>query len=514
MIINSIPPVYDDVLDAADGYAVVVTNNKAGVINFQQEVVVPFIYDPSPDGWRQPNETSRGIAALQQGPKQMFLFHLKSGRKINELPFQEVHFKQYDHYRGVILVKQQDQYGLLDYEGQWILPVSFDSLWPCDTGHVAIGRHFGQIAGNLPYYTGIKNGKAGLYKTDGQQVLKHEFEHLTVIQVDGISCFAVKKQVSDEPMEVWGDFYNPENRKYETMQKWIPTEKWGLIGLNGETILPCAYDNILYAGFGRFVVLVHAIQYVWQGNKRQEYFKQDGESFDKIRYGIVASDGRIISTPTLTGVGLRYNYDGYMAVNTADGWSSIDLEGRIGKSPSDLLSDKYDRVISLFYEGKAVVSKKKDLIIIDQAGQELFVFKDTTAESINDHSLLLVKGYNAAKNARLMGVLNIQTGNYLINTEYKAIDTSALPESGVFIVTNSEGKKGYIDASGKMLTACKYAEANPFYENKALVKADGKYGFIDREGQEIVPPELKSATHWRGNATIITIGKKKGVLSC
>ena len=53
---------------------------------------------------------------------------------------------------------------------------------------------------------------------------------------------------------------------------------------------------------------------------------------------------------------------------------------------------------------------------------------------------------------------------------------------------------------------------NPFSEGLALVKANGLYGFIDRDGREVIAPTFKSATPWEGNATIVTVGKKKGVV--
>lgn len=544
----SIAPIYDDILDAADGYAIVVQNKRVGVVDHQNEVVIPFEYDPAPEQYgRQCNETASGIAVLKKGPGQLVMFHLPSKRQVNDEPFQEAHFKQYDHYRGVILVKQNDKYGLINYEGHWVLPPKFDRLWPCDNGRM--GDYGGQIPGNQAYYTGLIDNKAGLYNTQGEMVLPHEFIHLAIIEVDGISCIAAKKQVSDELMEIMGDFYNPQTGRQETQIQWIPTEKWGLIDFQGNTIAPYCYDNILYAGKGRFLVLDNAMQFVWYGDKRSESFIRNHEASEKIRFGVLNSEGKEIVPPTLLQTAFKFNEDGFIPFRTEAGWGVMDIEGKTIIPPDDqkyqitflgglffnmatesvgqnvkgkygfrnsamewAIPAIYDELIAGFYQGRAVLKKRKDIVVIDSDGKELLTFENCDAENIQRLPLLLIKRMHPEKKKKFVGIFNFQTGEFIIPDVYKNIDTSTAIEDGIFIVTDENNQKGYIDVSGKVISPCQYNEVNPFSEGLALVKANGLYGFIDRDGREVIAPAFKSATPWEGNATIVTVGKKKGVV--
>ena len=49
------------------------------------------------------------------------------------------------------------------------------------------------------------------------------------------------------------------------------------------------------------------------------------------------------------------------------------------------------------------------------------------------------------------------------------------------------GKRGYIDKTGREVIPCKYADAWDFQEGLALVVKNGKRVYIDKTGREVAP---------------------------
>lgn len=61
-----------------------------------------------------------------------------------------------------------------------------------------------------------------------------------------------------------------------------------------------------------------------------------------------------------------------------------------------------------------------------------------------------------------------------------------------FAIVSANNKYGFIDKTGKEITAIDYDFVNDFSESLAAVGRDGKYGFIDKIGKEIIPIQFGS----------------------
>lgn len=48
------------------------------------------------------------------------------------------------------------------------------------------------------------------------------------------------------------------------------------------------------------------------------------------------------------------------------------------------------------------------------------------------------------------------------------------------------GKYGFMNSEGKMVTKCIYDKTGDFWDGVARVKKDGKYGFINTDGEEFI----------------------------
>ena len=50
-----------------------------------------------------------------------------------------------------------------------------------------------------------------------------------------------------------------------------------------------------------------------------------------------------------------------------------------------------------------------------------------------------------------------------------------------------DGKRGYIDATGKLVVPCELDRVFGFYNGFAYVEKDGKYGYVDTTGKFVLP---------------------------
>lgn len=77
-------------------------------------------------------------------------------------------------------------------------------------------------------------------------------------------------------------------------------------------------------------------------------------------------------------------------------------------------------------------------------------------------------------------------------------------ERGIF---EENGKKGFIDTTGKVIVSPEFDEVYGFGENGlAAVKAEGKWGFVDREGEMVIEPSYILAESFcdNGLAWVVT----------
>lgn len=88
----------------------------------------------------------------------------------------------------------------------------------------------------------------------------------------------------------------------------------------------------------------------------------------------------------------------------------------------------------------------------------------------------------------------IDTSGEITFPEPKIDGPMGLPEgTDLYVIQNSEGKKGYIDNLGRMVIEPKFSGARPFEEGFALVRTDDGYKYIDGNGNTFPNDALMDA---------------------
>ena len=75
-----------------------------------------------------------------------------------------------------------------------------------------------------------------------------------------------------------------------------------------------------------------------------------------------------------------------------------------------------------------------------------------------------------------------------------------------------EGKRGFIDKTGREVIPCKYDIALDFREGLAMVKMSGKYGFIDKTGREVAPCQYDDAEDLHEGMALVKKNDKWGFI--
>jgi len=92
--------------------------------------------------------------------------------------------------------------------------------------------------------------------------------------------------------------------------------------------------------------------------------------------------------------------------------------------------------------------------------------------------------------------------------EYNAI---AEFHEGLAVVTLN-GKRGFIDETGREVIAPRYEDAGIFSEGLAAVKQDGKWGYIDKQGREVIPLLYDGARNFREKLAAVRLEGKWGYI--
>lgn len=197
--------------------------------------------------------------------------------------------------------------------------------------------------------------------------------------------------------------------------------------------------------------------------------------------GVIDKTGRILIKPS-------YQYvndfsEGIAIAVSASTNEAINLKGKVIYSSKDS--------IGRFNSGRAVINKRSG------ASGELYGYIDKEGTE-----KIAPQYKNANEFYNNKALVQAQDGKYeLIDTEGKVlinfpyIDMSSCPKSDYYTFTdNNTHKKGYIDASGKIIIEPKYDNTISFNDGFAIVGVSDKdnnlkYGLINEKGEYVIKPE-------------------------
>lgn len=255
------------------------------------------------------------------------------------------------------------------------------------------------------------------------------------------------------------------------------------------------------------------------------------------KFGYVDITGKIAIPPKFKDA--RCFSEGLAAVMSGGKWGYIDKTGKYAIPPS------YDTAFG-FSEGSARVSKEGKEGFIDVTGKYIIApqfpevgnFSEGLAKAATTY-LTGSKILDMSAGRKKWGYID-QAGKYIIQPMFDEADDfrggiariwddsqlgyinkvgdNIIPMQkytwgtafgdGLALVVNEEGKKGYIDTSGKYLIPPQFDGGSGFSEGLAGVSNNGRYGYIDKSGKYAIAPQFDAGEPFSDGLAVVGVYMK------
>lgn len=291
------------------------------------------------------------------------------------------------------------------------------------------------------------NGSMGVINRDGMWQIRPSAEHITIVSpLRFIARNAYNHQLLDENGNILfstpGALHPVEGGILEINSE----KKYGLLDLNGMRLTPTEYEWISEL-------------------KENEIFLAKKNGYR----GILSKNGkRFIPESPKTFDRLFNIQEGFLAVEIGHQYGFVDTEGRLR------ISNRYDSVTS-FSEGYAAVKLMGRWGYVDKIERIKIQPRFDGAGPFEDGMAIVEKN-------GLKGLINKQ-GEVIINPEYQSIVSL---KSGRYLI-RKDGKMGITDKNANNLLSAKYEDIRDLKNGYFLVSRDGKNGLVNEKGVSTVP---------------------------
>ena len=391
---------------------------------------------------------------------------------------------------GVLLVKQEGKYGVIDTLGEEIIPIKYDSIVGDEyctqdsgyflagyivsektetgvmygyinyAGEQILGLQYETISRVLEYenqedlYLVVRNkGKKGVFK-NGKQII--DFNYQSINYSDKSNVFIVEKTgkygfFTNEGEEI----LEPKYTKYDIAGNYISVyegEKTMLYDLNGNLINKDKYLSMIEVENSSYFIAVNEEGY----------------------YSIISKDIQINDNYTY----ITYAYDDYFIFTNADNKSGV-LHIWEGVVIEPIYSSILNVENTNILEARNDETGEVDIYNLDM--EKVCTISGAIVEKIDES---YVRVYSDTQ----MQYFD-KTGKAVKNTE-------VFKENKLYSYSQ-DGKFGFCDKEGKTIIEAKYdivSELNKY--GFAAVKQEGKWGVIDENGNVIVEPSYELETYY------------------
>jgi hypothetical protein len=391
---------------------------------------------------------------------------------------------------GVILVKQDGKYGVLDTKGNEIIPTKYDSIvgdeyclqdyeynlagyivsQKTDTGvmygyidcygKTILNTEYETISRALEYediddlYLVVRsNGKKGVFK-NGKQII--DFEYQSINYADKSNVFIVEKTGK------YGFFTNtgkeilkPKYTKYGIAGNYISVqdgENTMLYDLNGNLINKDNYLSMIEV-------------------ENSSYFIAINESGF---YSIISKDTQINEDYTY----ITYAFDNYFIVTNVENKTGV-----IDVWNGTVIEPQYDSIINV--EGTKVLECRNaetgEVDIYDAQIDKVCTISDAIVEKVDEN---YIRAYSDSQM------------QYFDSTGKSVKNTEVFKDKKLYSYSQ-DGKWGFCDKDGKVVIEAEYDIVTEIDDyGFAGIKKDGKWGIIDENGKIIVEPSYELETYY------------------
>ncbi len=339
--------------------------------------------------------------------------------------------------QGVLKVKQNGKYGLINYKGKETLPTEYDEI-----------ESLKGIQNSLIIK---KNNLVGLCNNEGSIIIKPEYKEIKAINEDYKAGYIVVNQenqygVIDFDKKVILEAKYQEIQPIKANGMYVVKENGvkKLIDKTGNTLIENKFDTIKQINIADEVI-----------------YTKDSQ------YGIMKTDGTQIVAPQYQD--LTYTNSNYYIAKKAGKYGIIDNNNEV-KVP--------------FEYAQIIYRKEADFFELEVGnGTETKVRNNKLEEVLTGivNEVNISKGY---VRVRIQGEYKYYNFKFEEKTAQELLPTNTL------YLNRKDGRYGYVDKNNQIVVEHQYDDAKELNEyGFAAVKKDGKWGAIDKEGKEVVEPK-------------------------
>jgi hypothetical protein len=355
--------------------------------------------------------------------------------------------------KEIFRVRTHTGYGLINLQGQVVLPPSYDLIEPSGVPHLM----------RL-----VEKGKVGLMDTLWKIKFEPTFNKISDFDPNGIawaqsengfcilSCKTYKTSGVYKTISSFNRYGLAITQSHANLN--------GLINTHLEVIFEPKYSFI-----GEF-----------------NTFALAAVSYPNKKYGYINLSGNEVITPIFDEIG---SFNKYGLVVTKE-------ERRNAKNKPYKIAEVYNKF------GQAVISKTNDTLGLGYNLPIDYEFIDT----------MMSGKYTAVKkiiDGDAVGIHLIEMGAYRLNTPFPCQSITELDESGIFRYRYN-GRWGMLDTTGKVILPPTYIEIRRPGEGYYAVKdEDDKFGFIDKRGKIQIALEFQDVKTFKKGHCVVTKGKEK-----
>lgn len=499
-------------------YFTIIENDKMGVIDNKGNVIIEPNYEdiqipnPTKDIFICSNENETKIVNAK-GEEKFKSFEEVSAFQLKELAT-EIPFE-----KSVLKYKENGKYGIMNFDGKKVTKAIYDSIE------------------NLPFKEGEllvqKDGKYGVINILGKNVIPMEYKEIKVDEYyeaensykysgyivgndtdKGTMYKYINYEANKETKEEYQDIkrivdYEDKDKFYLIFEK---DNKYGIIE-DGNVIVNNEYDNIEYDSFNKLFIV--------KKDNNYGVLKLNGETLISCLYDDINIEGiyiyalkdeeQIIFSTTGEKINNSKNKSAYNVENTNYKITINDENkyGVIDENNNDIIPNEYYYIGYLGNDYFVVSDQTGKNGVVDNKGKIVLETKYDTIEKpekvnlieateINTNTITLfdtdIKEIAKMNNAKIF-----EGENYIrlySNKEQKYFNSNGEEKSNKDILSQNkifsdvkDGKWGFVDSNGNVIVDYIYddvTETNQY--GFAGVKKDGKWGSINENGQVIIEP--------------------------
>ena len=563
-----IEPVFDEIKDFNDGYAIVKVEDKYGVINDKGDFVIEAAYDEIKHGidfYILVKNKKEGIG----DPKRKFL-----------IPPKYNSVRQKFSSNGLIEIEKRNKYGLINTDGKEIIKPNFDYI---DSDF----NKNGYIRVKIEDKYGWVN-KKGSFLTDQLYEESHDFkEDIAAVKLNGRWGYIDIEGniVADPKFDTIYDFKNGVaiagiSGHFGLIDKsggWIVDPKFDEIREFNDGIAPAKiFNSKLFSSKWGFIDETGQFIIEPEFDDIQNFMGEYAQVNSNGKWGLIDRKGNWFVKPEYEEI---KNFVNELAVIVNDG-----KEGLIDKSGKVIISPAYDEIPTEFDRELLIVENKNKYGLVNQNGEEIiaptisrywrhgrfmwaqikkkwgyldFQTSEWIIEPRFDEIIVSFDSINVVEFEGKWGAVDL-LGNWIVNPVfpdsfridslhngvlkaeldnkkglYDLIENKwAVPplyadisylDKDLFLVSN-DGKKAIYMKDGNLLNNKWYEDIIPYTNNIVwdskdaylFVKEDGKYGVMGLDGQWILTPTFDEIgfkyRKFQDGITRVTIGDKGGIV--